>query len=118
LCGSVGALLVAFAHRPRINESAFNHIVTGQTIEDVCRIIGVPPGDYGSAEGSMLVPGPLRGYASDIEGHRFKEWIGEDVAIRVRFSEEGVVVDKMLVPVIHFEPTTWEKVMKWLKSVW
>src|SRR5687767_13464990 len=86
--GSAVVILQKHLKEKRSFRELASHNRAGQTQEEVTRIRGCPPGDYGG--GQRYNVKPLRPLRSPT--HKIMSWDGLDVSVQVEFDSEGKVV--------------------------
>ena len=76
-------VIIYFVTRPRLNVEGFGVLQRGMTQEEIEKILGGPPGNYGFGKPTISKIAPT-GVA-----FRTEEWIGESMCVSVRFDEAG-----------------------------
>jgi hypothetical protein len=73
------------------------------TFEDVCAIVGGPPGDYSRGESWW------GGYGVKFWG--YKGWLGPDAQLMVRFGADGRAADVAVVGCMRYppQPSLWDR---------
>ena len=86
--GTLGLLACLGLPGPRIDQGSFEKIQTGMTQQEVENLIGCSPGNY-NGRWRIFHDGGLEG--SD---DRYKEWVGQEMAILVWLDGDGKVSRK------------------------
>jgi hypothetical protein len=79
---------------PRIDAETCEKIQAGMTEREVIDIIGAPAGDYGVGKGEIEIY--TRGYIWKVDDPRVKNWLGQEKAIEIVFTDEGKVESRAL----------------------
>lgn len=93
-------------HEPRVNKSQFDKIQTDMTRAEVYRLLGGPPGSYGT----RVIAVPTKRVA---EGAG--KWVGDEGYVTVTFDAKGHVTDKEFLAVsVSPKPSLWTRLRRWL----
>lgn len=98
-CVVVGSILVrrSFSTGP-INRANFERIQEGMTLQDVCQLIGLPPGKYGAKFRTrvQVLPDEAESFWHRSDNKRYVYWVSDDSEIIVSVSPDERITGKML----------------------
>jgi hypothetical protein len=99
--GLAGLLAWLNSRTPRIDAQSFEQICPGMTLAEVEAVLCAPPGDYGGERVYIVhdeVRDGVRRGGLIGSSDRYKEWLGEEIAVLVWLDDEGKVAHKEWVP--------------------
>ena len=94
---SPGAL---FSLKPRLNVEGFKRVKPGMHLEEVERLMGGPPGEYGRYASTGSTHTTLEGFDCPPGSNQFPgpptglRWTNDDHSFEFCFDEEGVLIAK------------------------